>query len=367
MKRNIIILFLIVLCALTFLGTNGVAFADDERGEAYKVLKDFIDNCPNRVAFSAGEELAAQYLNKKFMDMGYESGIRRYGYDDEYEVKNVVAVKKGSSSDKKVVVTAHMDNVDYGNGAFDNGSGITALLLVAKELKNVNLDFDVDFVAFGSEEVGMFGSQYYLKAETDLNKIVLNINFDVCAGGANLYMYSEDVSTPQLTYFAEMAKEAGGEIITPVTYLPSFYNGFYYYNIGNRNDGYNFRYNGIPSMFFFSGSLDNEYETYTELGDFKKDIMHTSSDTLEVLMKRIPNFEKQIESVVKTAVIGLTNSEFTTKINSAVVVEQIVYELPRYLSYGIGLLIIIVSAIVLFIRKRSAKIEKVKAEDIFEM
>ena len=83
--------------------------------------------------------------------------------------------------------------------------------------------------------------------------------------------------------------------------------------------------------------------------------MHTSSDTFEEINKRNPDFKKQLESIVKTVVNGLTNPEFEAKINSAVVVSGVEYELPYYLSVAVNAATIIVAVICLIKYSRKGK------------
>lgn len=121
---------------------------------------------------------------------------------------------------------------------------------------------------------------------------------------------------------------------------------------------------------FFSGKIESEYGVYIETDEFLNNIMHTSSDTFEEINKRNPDFKKQLESIVKTVVNGLTNPEFEAKINSAVVVSGVEYELPYYLSVAVNAATIIVAVICLI--KYSGKGKNIRpdkgkddSEDVF--
>lgn len=71
---------------------------------------------------------------------------------------NVVAVKPGSSLDSLVVV-AHHDTVPGSGGADDNGSGVVALMELARLLAPVRLRRSVVLAAVDHEELGFFGSR----------------------------------------------------------------------------------------------------------------------------------------------------------------------------------------------------------------
>lgn len=110
------------------------------------------------------------------------------------ETNNVGAVLPGSSlKDECVVFSAHWDHFGIGNpdesgdaiynGAADNGSGLAAILMIAKKLKSLpSPERSVLFLAATSEESGLFGSQYYCEHPVfPMEKTVTCINFDCIA------------------------------------------------------------------------------------------------------------------------------------------------------------------------------------------
>jgi hypothetical protein len=74
---------------------------------------------------------------------------------------NVEATLRGAKGERHLWVTAHVDSV-HNAGANDNASGLTSILLMAKALKELNLERTVHFVAYDLEEVGLFGSSHYI-------------------------------------------------------------------------------------------------------------------------------------------------------------------------------------------------------------
>lgn len=83
---------------------------------------------------------------------------------------NVVGFLPGADPtlrDDTILVTAHYDHLGVQDGklypgANDNGSGVVALLEVARALRGQRLARSVLFLAFGSEEQLMLGSYYYV-------------------------------------------------------------------------------------------------------------------------------------------------------------------------------------------------------------
>lgn len=77
--------------------------------------------------------------------------------------RNVIAELTGPmESERTVVLGGHFDTVPNVPGANDNGSGIATLLGVAREAADRSYPFTLRFVAFDSEEVGLFGSRHYV-------------------------------------------------------------------------------------------------------------------------------------------------------------------------------------------------------------
>lgn len=74
---------------------------------------------------------------------------------------------KKDSKDEAVLVTAHMDSVTLAPGANDNASGCAAMLEIARSMKGLDIDKEVRFIAFGSEEAGLLGSQAYVNSLSD--------------------------------------------------------------------------------------------------------------------------------------------------------------------------------------------------------
>jgi aminopeptidase YwaD len=87
--------------------------------------------------------------------------------------------------DCRVIVGAHYDSVAAGPGANDNGSGSATLLEIARVLGLREQEEGVCFVAFGAEEVGLFGSHYFVTnlASEDQPSPEAMINLDMVGVG----------------------------------------------------------------------------------------------------------------------------------------------------------------------------------------
>lgn len=92
----------------------------------------------------------------------------------EIPCTNIVAkLKTGTSSPtrKTIIVGAHYDSIPHSGpapGADDNASGVVAALRVAKTVVSAfnagkKMHYDVTFVFFSAEELGLLGSKHFVK------------------------------------------------------------------------------------------------------------------------------------------------------------------------------------------------------------
>lgn len=93
---------------------------------------------------------------------------------------NIVAHKKNERKNKRIVITAHIDTKIGTQGAIDNGTGVTVLLLLAELLKDISSPYPVELVVFNGEDYySAPGQVTYLEQHKDrFGDILLNINID---------------------------------------------------------------------------------------------------------------------------------------------------------------------------------------------
>lgn len=205
--------------------------------------------------------------------------------------QNVIAVWEGSDPVLKaeyVALGAHYDHVGSGcprkgddticNGADDDGSGTTALLVMAEALAKAPArpKRSILFVWHTGEEKGLWGSRYFTEFPTvPLNQIVAQVNLDMIGrskkeGDTN--RANSELTGPDSIYVigSTMMSTELGELVNAVnkSYLninfdtkydaPNDPNRFFF-----RSDHYNYARKGIPIIFFFSGT----HEDYHGAGD----------------------------------------------------------------------------------------------------
>lgn len=95
---------------------------------------------------------------------------------------NVIATTKSGDQNNKLILGAHSDSVIAGPGINDNGSGINALLEVARALSKYKINNAVTFAFWSAEEATELpGSTHFVKtlSAADNAKIRAYLNFDM--------------------------------------------------------------------------------------------------------------------------------------------------------------------------------------------
>ncbi len=197
----------------------------------------------------------------------------------ELSGENVMGYIEGSDPELKeeiVVLSAHYDHLGKrGNaiyyGADDNASGTSTVLelteafVQAKE-KGLGPRRSILVLLVSGEEKGLLGSQYFAENPVfPLEQMVVDINVDMigrvdkkhAADSNYIYVIGSDRLSTELHQINEEANATYTQLELDYTYnAEDDPNRFYY-----RSDHYNFAKNGIPSIFYFSGTHDDYHRT----------------------------------------------------------------------------------------------------------
>ena len=133
----------------------------------YLTGEDEESNIVSRHSFAEGSRLAASWLKEQFEATGAECELRSFliGF-----APNVICRYPSTSNTTTslVLASAHYDSRgSFGStrapGGDDDGSGVVALLSIARAIKNNAIRFEsaVELCAFAGEEQGLLGSKAY--------------------------------------------------------------------------------------------------------------------------------------------------------------------------------------------------------------
>ncbi len=160
---------------------------------------------------------------------------------------NVSAHLKGQKSDSAWVIGAHYDHLGrIGRatfwGANDNASGVACLLALADRMKKAPTPpYDVWFVAFGAEELGLVGSQAWVQRPPyPLQRLRGMLNFDLMGFGEKGLAVVGGADQPDFWQRIDSLRKACGWD-PPLLLRPNAPN----------SDHYPFREKGVPALFFY--------------------------------------------------------------------------------------------------------------------
>jgi hypothetical protein len=306
--RSVLIVLAVMMVSLTLLAPTAAAdkgLPPNEIGDtAYEYIDDLTrilnpDGTYTNVLRQAGtdsEVAAAAKVFGWFEDAGYSPYLQPFTYErrgETYDSQNVVAFReadlpRNTEPTPLVIVGAHYDAVTAGAGADDNASGVAVMLEVAERIAKYKIDYDLVFVAFGAEEVGLRGSFYYVDQMDpgDVSRAIVMINFDSLIVGDKLYIHAgfneETWARDEMLRLIRLHKlpieiQPGLHPDYPAGFTPDWFSDYTAFNQA-----------GIPIVAFEStnweiGDLDGYEQTETE-GSF----WHTPRDALEIIEDIFP-------------------------------------------------------------------------------
>ena len=118
-------------------------------------------------------------LKQIFMEAGCDGDRLREQPVKHQKLPNLICTLPGSS-DSVIVVGAHFDHVDRGNGVVDNWSGAALLPSLFQSLNGESRKHSIVFIGFAAEEQGLVGSDFYVKQlnPEQIAKIQVMIDMD---------------------------------------------------------------------------------------------------------------------------------------------------------------------------------------------
>lgn len=199
------------LCLLAVLAAGTVPaqaqkISEQEVGRIIGTLA--ADSMQGRMTYTPGIEKASLFIEEEFRKAGLEplpgqtdfrqrfiTSNRKVLPPDSAEtveepkfLHNVAGMIKGSGKpDEYVIFSAHYDHIgireaveedSIANGADDDASGVTAVILLADYFKQHPPVRSVIFVTFTAEEIGGFGSRYFSR-QLDPAQIVAMFNIEM--------------------------------------------------------------------------------------------------------------------------------------------------------------------------------------------
>lgn len=266
------------------------------------------DEMEGRKTGTPGIEKAAQYIENEFERIGLTTfdGLDSYRQTfsftprrskDEITSANIIGVLEGKSKkDEYVIISAHYDHLGIRkqdgkldsiyNGANDDASGVTAVLILADYFKKKNNnERTLVFVAFTGEEMGLIGSTHFGKG-IDASKFVAGINLEMIGKTPSF--------GPNTAWLTGFERSDFGKIIqknlegTGYQLFPDPYDKF---NLFFRSDNASLARLGVPSHTFSTTPIDVDKD-YHQASD------EATTLNMTVITQTIQAVAKGTESII---------------------------------------------------------------------
>lgn len=197
----------------------------------------------------------ATELASIFADAGCKQPLYSEQVVKGSKLPNLICHLAGSS-ERTIVVGAHYDKVNAGDGAIDNWSGASLLPSLFESLRTVGRQVTFEFVAFTDEEKGLVGSEFYVKTlpKDARSNVVANVNID-----------SLGIKGPPRIWTGLSSKKLVDSAALIANSLQIKVQGFDLQNLG-ISDSASFRVVKIPTIDFHS------------LDDGRFDLLHSKKD-----------------------------------------------------------------------------------------
>lgn len=255
----------------------------DEYGQQIPVLsfdEDLADDLLKSGGVKKGYYKTYQKIDKKgkvrSQDLSLKCSFSSSMINDKVTSENVLGYVEGSDlKDELVIVTAHYDHIGKHDGhtfygADDDGSGTTALILMAQAFAKAKEKGDgprrsILFMPVSAEEKGLLGSRYYSENPIfPLKNTVADLNIDMIGridkaheGNPNyVYIIGSDFLSTELHNINENQNKLHTNLELDYTYNSTDDPNNYY----RRSDHYNFAKHGIPVIFYFNGTHEDYHQ-----------------------------------------------------------------------------------------------------------
>ena len=198
----------------------------------------------------------ANWLTSKFTDFGFDSIIldtfsTPLIQPGDFSI-NVIATKVGSVlPDHHIVIGAHYDGVNNSPAADDNGSGVAAVLEMARAIQQFDTRITYVFILFDAEEVGLLGSwDYANKAAARGDSIPFMLNLDMIGFRENVL--NGGLYYGNTTYYIDVWDSIAGEMF--------MMNGVNEGTSGS-SDHHPFAQNGFDALFVSEYNFSDVYHS----------------------------------------------------------------------------------------------------------
>ena len=266
------------------------------------------DSMQGRRTGTAGGQKARAFIVDRFRASGlapfgesYEQPFtfRARGGSGEERGANVIGYLNGTLQSRRyIVISAHYDHLGTRNGvvfngADDNASGTAALFAIAKYVSANRPRNSLVFAAFDAEELGLQGSQAFLRqSPVATQALSLNLNLDMIGRAPDRRLFV--VGTRIQPFLRPIIESMAGK--TPVRLLIGHDDPSQPEDWTRDSDHFSFIQARIPALYF--GVED--FEQHHQVTDDYETMTHDFYvQAVETLIRVVEQFDANLETIDK--------------------------------------------------------------------
>jgi aminopeptidase YwaD len=256
-----------------------ITLNDDINADTLRSFVAWLQDMGTRFALADNHRYVAVQIKNRFIRLGYnntklDSFLINKTYKNinyqQYQYNIVATLETNTRSDSICIIGAHYDSIlNTGDpfmiapGANDNAGGVAAALEIARVMKKNNYipKNTIKFIAFGSEELGLYGSyEYAASVRQAMQPVMFMLNNDMIAYEPDNDNAKWSVNILDYDNSHYLRKEA--EQLCVRYSILSYYND----NTNNRlTDSYPFFNNDFKALCFTSNKMDPNYHSVNDL------------------------------------------------------------------------------------------------------
>ena len=145
----------------------------------------------------------------RFESLGYETRLQRTFACDSHvncaTVENIIARTPDQLSGPTVLLSAHYDSVAAGPGASDDGTGVAALLEIARIARTERFRNPITFLIDDGEEAGLLGAEGFVADKSASGSIAAVINLEARGTSGTSYLFE---TSPNNRWFLPLVANA---------------------------------------------------------------------------------------------------------------------------------------------------------------
>lgn len=307
MKRIIPCIILLIVLGCQTRQPRVVSLRDDIAFLAH-------DSLGGRETGTPEELVAARYIRQRMADMGlepkgdhrsYQTFTFKPGKDPHQEARYTGAGDSmvtgtnvlgyiDNQQEKTIIIGAHYDHLGMGgagslyrgdaaihNGADDNASGVALLLNLAGKLKGFHKGSNYLFIAFSGEELGLLGSNFFVKSPIiALSGVNYMINLDMVGRlrDDKTLSVSGTGTSPIWNQVLNAANPGFKLVLQPSGVGPSDHTSFYLRD--------------IPVLHFFTGQHEDYHKPTDDADKLNYEGMEAISDYIMAILSELDNQPK---------------------------------------------------------------------------